>query len=147
MNNPPTTPTNDTTLPMKRSESDQDDPLVSPSPKREKMDPSYYFEDTDPQAQAHEDAVDFAMELLQREHDDHDPREPSLEFSLAPHRGEIGVRSTEFVSQICATVKACELPSGDAFARAPVDIVVALDVSGSMASTEFKLHGIEAIIL
>ena len=106
---------------------------LPPPTKREKMDPSYYFqEETDV---VHEEAVDFAMQLLQH----HDPQDPSLEFSVAPHRGSIGIKSSEFVSQICATVKACELPAGDAFARAPVDIVVALDVSGSMRVEKLDL--------
>ena len=34
-------------------------------------------------------------------------------------------------------MKACELPAGDSFARAPIDIVVALDVSGSMVSSKY----------
>lgn len=49
------------------------------------------------------------------------------------------MRSSEFVSQICATVKASELPAGDEFARASVDIVVALDVSGSMRVEKLDL--------
>lgn len=120
------TPTKDI-LPAKRS-GDGDSP---PPAKREKMDPSDYFEE---EAGVQEAAVDFAMELLEREHDKHSYIEPSLEFSVAPHRSSIGLRSSEFSTQICATVKACELPAGDMFARAPVDIVVALDVSGSMVS-------------
>ena len=59
--------------------------------------------------------------------------EPTLEFSVTPHRKTIGIRSSEVITQICATIKACELPLG-VHARAPVDIVVALDVSGSMVS-------------
>ncbi|KAL7544078.1 hypothetical protein ACHAXR_013509 [Thalassiosira sp. AJA248-18] len=125
---------NDTTLLSgKRSQDDDIDYLPPPS-KREKLGPAYYFQEETGVQEVQEEAVDFAMELLQRD-DRHDAKEPSLEFSVAPHRASIGLRSCEFVSQICATVKACELPSGDAFARAPVDIVVALDVSGSMAST------------
>lgn len=119
------TPTKDI-LPAKRS---GDSP--PPAAKRGKMDPSDYFEE---EAGVQEAAVDFAMELLEREHDKHTYIEPSLEFSVAPHRSSIGLRSSEFSTQICATVKACELPAGDMFARAPVDIVVALDVSGSMVS-------------
>jgi len=59
--------------------------------------------------------------------------EPTLEFSVTPHRKTIGIRSSEVITQICATIKACELPLG-VHTRAPVDIVVALDVSGSMVS-------------
>ena len=36
--------------------------------------------------------------------------EPSLEFSVAPHRKTIGLKSSEVITQICATVIACELP-------------------------------------
>ena len=127
------TPTKDI-LPAKRSGGGGDSP---PRAKREKMDPSDYFEE---EAGVQEAAVDFAMELLEREHDKHTYIEPSLEFSVAPHRSSIGLRSSEFSTQICATVKACELPTGDMFARAPVDIVVALDVSGSMVSQMSQLN-------
>ena len=61
----------------------------------------------------------------------HTSTEPTLEFTVTPHRKTIGIRSSEVITQICATVKACELPI---YSRAPVDIVVALDVSGSMVS-------------
>ena len=63
---------------------------------------------------------------------EHTTTEPTLEFSVTPHRKTIGIRSSEVITQICATIKACELPVGKC--RAPVDIVVALDVSGSMVS-------------
>ena len=133
-------------LPREGKRSGQDEYLDLPLPsKRERMDPSYYFQDEDEASASggHEEAVDqgvdFAMELLQQEHDQHDSKGPSLEFSVVPHRGSIGLRSSEFVSQICATVKASELPTGD-FARAPVDIVVALDVSGSMVRSNVTLY-------
>ena len=125
------------TPPTDRKRAGEDPPGTAPPPKREKLDPSLIFQG-EAEAEVQEEAVDFAMALLQREHERRDPREPSLEFSVAPHRGSIGMRASEFVSQICATVKACELPAGDAFARAPVDIVVGLDVSGSMVSA----HGL-----
>ena len=121
-------------LPAKRSGDDnQDDELLGlpPPSKKERMDPSYHFGPQDEHGQ--EEAVDFAMQLLDGQIAA--PNEPSLEFSVAPHRDTIGLRSGEFVTQICASVKACELPAGDAFARAPIDIVVALDVSGSMVSS------------
>lgn len=49
------------------------------------------------------------------------------------------MQASEFVTQICATIKASELPVGDSYARAPVDIVVALDVSGSMRVEKLDL--------
>ena len=36
--------------------------------------------------------------------------EPSLKFSVAPHRKTIGLKSSEVITQICATIIACELP-------------------------------------
>lgn len=116
--------------------SDQGEQLGLPPPaKRAKLDAAYYF-----QEEAREqDAVDFALQFLQREHERYDPLRPSLEFSVAPHRESIGLRSSEFATQICATVKASELPPGDSYARAPVDIVVALDVSGSMRVEKLDL--------
>jgi hypothetical protein len=69
----------------------------------------------------------------------HDPREPTITFSVAPHRDTIGIGSNQFVTQICASVNACELSSRDASTRAPIDIVVALDVSGSMRVEKLDL--------
>ena len=115
---------------------EQGEPLDLPPPaKRAKLDAAYYF-----QEEAREqDAVDFALQFLQREHERYDPLRPSLEFSVAPHRESIGLQASEFMTQICATVKASELPAGDSYARAPVDIVVALDVSGSMRVEKLDL--------
>jgi len=109
--------------------------LPPPPAKRVKLDASYYFQEE----ASEKDAVDFALQILQREHERYDPLRPSLEFSVAPHRGSIGLRSSEVVTQICATVKASELPADDSYARAPVDIVVALDVSGSMRVDKLDL--------
>ena len=86
-------------LPAKRSgDDDQDDELLGlpPPSKRERMDPSYHFGPQDEHGQ--EEAVDFAMQLLDGQIAA--PNEPSLEFSVAPHRDTIGLRSGEFVSQV-----------------------------------------------
>lgn len=122
-------------LPDNRIGSNQSEQSDLPQPaKRAKMDPAYYF-----QEEAREqDAVDFALQFLQREHDRY-PLRPSLEFAVTPHRESIGLQASEFVTQICTTVKASELPIGDSYARAPVDIVVALDVSGSMRVEKLDL--------
>jgi len=84
------------------------------------------------------DKEEEEVELQKADVDDymqheHTTTEPTLEFSVTPHRKTIGIRSSEVITQICATIKACELPLG-VHARAPVDIVVALDASGSMVS-------------
>ena len=126
----PTPPTDGT----KRSAIDDRALNSSPSSKRTKTEQLHYFGD-DP---VEDEAVDFAMELLAREHQK-GSQEPTLEFSVVPHRESVGLASSEFVGQICATVKARELPAGDTFARAPIDIVVALDVSGSMRVEKLDL--------
>lgn len=123
------------------TDSDQGELLVLPPPsKRPKSDAAsasafYFKEEFD--STSEQDAVDFSLQMLQREHELVDPLRSTLEFSVAPHRGSIGLLSSEVVTQICATVKACEL--GDSSARAPVDIVVALDVSGSMRVQKLDL--------
>ena len=86
-----------------------------------------------------EEAVDFAMEMLAREHEQQGIREETLQLSVAPHRESIGLQSGEFTGQICATIKARDLPQRDSFARSPIDIVVALDVSGSMRVEKLDL--------
>jgi hypothetical protein len=115
--------------------------LVSPDAKRPKAveQEVLYFQDEDDGDIVQEEAVDFAMEILANDHHGHLPSEPSLEFQVAPLRHTIGLKSSEFTTQVCATIKACELPDNDAFARSPVDIVVALDVSGSMRVEKLDL--------
>ena len=73
----------------------------------------------------------------------HTTMETTLEFSVNPHRQTIGLQTSEVVTQICATIKACELPVG-VHARAPVDIVVALDVSGSMVSKISSFYSVSS---
>lgn len=97
-----------------------------------------YFQDEEDGA-VQEEAVDFAMEILANDHHGHLPSEPSLEFQVTPLRASIGLKSSEFTTQVCATVRACELANDDTFARSPVDIVVALDVSGSMRVEKLDL--------
>mmetsp|Transcript_42093 Transcript_42093/g.49180 ORF Transcript_42093/g.49180 Transcript_42093/m.49180 type:complete len:498 (+) Transcript_42093:49-1542(+) len=64
----------------------------------------------------------------------------ALVLSVAPKYKHIGVESALTTTQACVTVKARELPEDDSeHARAPVDIVVALDVSGSMRGNKLKL--------
>lgn len=60
---------------------------------------------------------------------------PALSLSVTPRHDTIGVGSGLKSTQVCVTVKARDLPDDDENGdqtRASVDIVVALDVSGSM---------------
>lgn len=108
--------------------------------KRSKVDDKeiFYFQDEEDDV-VEEDAVDFAMEILANDHQRHLPSDPSIEFQVSPLRASIGLKSSEFTCQVCATIRACELPDNDAFARSPIDIVVALDVSGSMRVEKLDL--------
>lgn len=127
-------------LAAKRSHEEEDGAavLVSPDVKRPKVNEEVlYFQDEDDAVE--EEAVDFAMEILANTHQGHLPSDPSLEFEVSPLRQSIGLKSSEFSTQVCATIKACQLPDNDAFARSPVDIVVALDVSGSMRVEKLDL--------
>lgn len=63
---------------------------------------------------------------------------PALALKLTPRHDTIGIKSKETETQFCATVAACDIPDDDS-ARAPVDIVVALDVSGSMTGRKLDL--------
>mmetsp|Transcript_12553 Transcript_12553/g.27138 ORF Transcript_12553/g.27138 Transcript_12553/m.27138 type:complete len:559 (-) Transcript_12553:134-1810(-) len=61
---------------------------------------------------------------------------PALSLSVTPRHDTIGIGSGLKSTQVCVTVKARDLPDDDENGdqtRASVDIVVALDVSGSMA--------------
>jgi len=65
--------------------------------------------------------------------------EAALTFTVTPKHDKIGIQSDQVDTQFCATIKARNLPEEDDSARAPVDIVVALDVSSSMSGTKLKL--------
>jgi len=56
-------------------------------------------------------------------------KDGSLSMRVLPKHNVICVGSTMTTTQICVNIKARELPDDT---RAPVDIIVALDVSGSM---------------
>jgi von Willebrand factor type A domain len=58
-----------------------------------------------------------------------------LSLSVIPHRDSIGLRNSQVTTQICVNVKAFDVDEED---RAAVDIIVALDVSGSMCGDKIK---------
>jgi len=60
-----------------------------------------------------------------------------IALSLTPKNKVIGLNSNVSTTQICASMKARKLP--EEAERAPVDIVVALDVSGSMSGSKLEL--------
>ena len=60
-----------------------------------------------------------------------------LTLSVTPRHTTIGLNSHLTSDQVCATLKACNLDDGDT--RAPVDVIVALDVSGSMEGQKLFL--------
>lgn len=62
---------------------------------------------------------------------------PVLDLKVTPCHNVIGIESTASTTQVCATIKARELQ--DDTQRAPVDIMVALDVSGSMGGGKLDL--------
>jgi len=66
---------------------------------------------------------------------------PPLSVKVTPKHNIIGSESTFSFTEFCVTVKAMELPveEEDENTRAAVDIVVALDISGSMAGQKLEL--------
>ena len=67
-----------------------------------------------------------------------DTNPPSLSLKITPRHSIIGVDTGKKITEFCATVTARNLPEDDS-ARAPVDIMVALDVSGSMDGQKLDL--------
>jgi MOB kinase activator 1 len=63
---------------------------------------------------------------------------PALTLSVTPNHEIIGIDTTVSTTQICATIQANDLSDDDS-KRAPIDIVVALDVSGSMHGDKLKM--------
>lgn len=68
-----------------------------------------------------------------------DTDQPSLSLKVIPRHESIGIDATVNSTEFCATVTAKEIPEDDDSMRAPVDIMVALDVSGSMNGSKLDL--------
>lgn len=64
-------------------------------------------------------------------------RNSSLTLNVTPRHNVVGLESTTVTTQVCATLQARELP--DDVQRASVDIMIALDVSGSMSGDKLDL--------
>jgi Mg-chelatase subunit ChlD len=64
--------------------------------------------------------------------------EDAISIKVIPKHEVIGVDANESTTEICVSMKAAEL-SDDDETRAPVDIIIALDVSGSMNGTPLAL--------
>jgi hypothetical protein len=64
---------------------------------------------------------------------------PALSTKLTPRYEIVGLESSVKNTEVAATVTARELPEDDESTRAPVDIVVALDISGSMSGRKLDL--------
>jgi len=64
---------------------------------------------------------------------------PALSMNVTPRHDTIGLQAERKSTEFCATVTAQSLPEDDDSARAPVDIVVVLDVSGSMQGRKLDL--------
>lgn len=64
---------------------------------------------------------------------------PALTLTITPLYDSIGIDSDKKSAVFCATVTARNLPDDDDSNRAPADIVVALDVSGSMCGSKLNL--------
>jgi hypothetical protein len=62
----------------------------------------------------------------------------ALDFVVTPRHVIVGMESNMATTQACVTITACEIPDDDD-KRAPVDIVVALDVSTSMYGKKLEL--------
>jgi len=67
------------------------------------------------------------------------PNPNPLDLKITPLHDTIGLQSKHVETQFCATVTAQSLPEDDDSARAAVDIIVALDVSGSMDGRKLEL--------
>eukprot|EP00591_Stephanopyxis_turris_P000546 CAMPEP_0195507294 /NCGR_PEP_ID=MMETSP0794_2-20130614/763_1 /TAXON_ID=515487 /ORGANISM="Stephanopyxis turris, Strain CCMP 815" /LENGTH=528 /DNA_ID=CAMNT_0040633927 /DNA_START=47 /DNA_END=1633 /DNA_ORIENTATION=+ len=63
---------------------------------------------------------------------------PALQLSAMPRNESIGAFSNQSTTQVCVNIKACELLNEDDDKRMPVDIVVALDISSSMAGEKLN---------
>ena len=67
------------------------------------------------------------------------PAGGALSLQVIPQHSSIGMASDMTTTQVCVNVKAIDLPDDDDEVRAGVDIIVALDVSGSMSGRKLEL--------
>ena len=70
--------------------------------------------------------------------DNSDDYNAALAFVVTPRHDMVAMDSSMVTTQVCVTITACEIPDDDD-KRAPVDIVVALDVSISMYGKKLEL--------
>lgn len=82
-----------------------------------------------------DDFVQVKMEI----DDDQESTPPTLSMELIPEFNSIGLKSSRTITKFCAQVSSRSLPDDDESVRAPVDIVVALDISGSMTGNKLAL--------
>ena len=62
----------------------------------------------------------------------------TLTMNIVPKHSDIGIDAKVSTTQMCVTINACEIDEDDGD-RAPVDIVIALDISGSMTGSKLEL--------
>jgi len=87
-----------------------------------------------------EDFVNISMDTNSAEESVATTKETSaLSVKITPKHDTIGLDAPHTSTEFCATMTARDLPEDDDFARAPVDIVVALDVSGSMSGRKLEV--------
>jgi len=86
-----------------------------------------------------EDFVNISMDINSAESVATTKETSVLRVKLTPKHESIGLDASHTSTEFCATMTARDLPEDDDFARAPVDIVVALDVSGSMSGRKLEL--------
>ncbi len=84
--------------------------------------------------------TNIAMDIFEEASFVHVPNEnePSLSLKIQSLHDTIGVNAEKKETEFCATVTAIAIPDDDS-KRAPVDIVVALDISGSMRGSKLDL--------
>jgi Mg-chelatase subunit ChlD len=62
-----------------------------------------------------------------------------LTTKISPRNDVIGLKAPQKSTDFCVTVSAKELPEDDVLARAPVDLEVVMDISGSMSGRKLDL--------
>ena len=93
----------------------------------------------EPDTSTTEDFVNISMDTDYAESVATTKETSALSVKITPKHDTIGLDAPHTSTEFCATMTARDLPEDDDFARAPVDIVVALDVSGSMSGRKLEL--------
>jgi len=99
---------------------------------------SHSTENTENAPSNEDDFVQVKMDIDENYTTTSQETQPALSMKLIPENESIGLQSSKSSTRFCSQITSRCLPDDDS-ARAPVDVMVALDISGSMTGKKLTL--------